>query len=438
MNDPERNPDPLLGPDVPAGVIGWLDAVTVPLLLVEADRLDVVAANAAARTMFGPRRFERLPVGVDAFGSTPAVERLAEAIRTAETGDAAPVAVVCQLAAGVRRLSFAPARCPGLEGHWLFTLTDPEPSEHGDWRAGMEEIVNLLPVGVEVYDRNLNALFYNRRADELFLYDEKAILHHDEWFELGFPDAAERALREREFAERLAAARRDPEEVQQTEWLMRCRDGSRRSVQFLFRFVGDHFVMVLWDMTERRQLEAELRRMAETDPLTGLANRRAFFEKSEAAFAVARAAGRALSVLVIDIDHFKAINDTFGHATGDAVIAAFARCLHDCVGPNNLVARLGGEEFAVLLQGANHALGRLFAESTRTTLSVLKLPCLPAEHRLTASFGVAEWTGVESLQNLVSRADAALYEAKKGGRDCVRIAPDGDNVGLHPLKGSAA
>jgi diguanylate cyclase (GGDEF)-like protein len=431
MNDPERNADPLLGPDVPAGVIDWLDAVTVPLLLVAADRLDVVAANAAARMMFGLRRFERLPVGVDAFGSTPAVERLAEAIRTAETvdGESAAVTVVCQLAAGVRRLSFAPARCPGLAGHWLFTLTDPEPSEHGDWRTGMEEIVNLLPVGVEVYDRNLNALFYNRRADELFLYDEKAILHHDEWFELGFPDAAERAQREREFADRLAAARRDPEEVQQTEWLMRCRDGSLRSVQFLFRFVGDHFVMVLWDMTERRQLEAELRRMAETDPLTGLANRRAFFEKSEAAFAGARAVGLALSVLVIDIDHFKAINDRYGHAAGDTVIEKVAEACAAMLRPSDVLARIGGEEFAVLLsaRGEDEAAavaGRLLGAVTRRPITVGG-----REVAVTVSIGVATRRPSDAgFAAMLARADAALYVAKNTGRGRV-VAGDGGEEG---------
>jgi len=182
----------------------------------------------------------------------------------------------------------------------------------------------------------------------------------------------------------------------------------------------------------------ELRQESQTDPLSGLLNRRGLEERATEMLRNATRRKSPLAVVVCDIDHFKAINDTFGHATGDAVIAAFATCLRDCVGPHNLVARLGGEEFAVLLQGATSAVGRLFAESTRTTLGVLKLPCLPPEHRLTASFGVAEWTGSESLQNLVSRADAALYEAKKAGRDCVRVAPDGDNVGLYPMKETAA
>jgi diguanylate cyclase (GGDEF)-like protein len=429
MNDRERNMDPVSNPDVPAGVLDWLDAVTVPLLLIEAGRLDVCAANAAARRMFGVRRFERLPVGVDAFGSTPAVAALAGAIRTAEASgtDAAAVTIICQLAAGVQRLRFAPAPCPGLAGHWLFTITDPEPMEQGDWRSGMEEIVNLLPVGIEVYDRNLNALFYNLRADELFLYDEKAILHHDEWFELGFPDAAERDLREREFRDRVAAARRDPETVQQTEWVMRCRDGALRSVQFLFRFVGDHFVMVLWDMTERRQLEAELRRMAETDPLTGLRNRRAFFEKAEEAFAVAHAGNRPLSVSVIDIDHFKTINDHHGHAAGDTIICKVADCCAAKLGSSDVLARIGGEEFAVLLSAQDE--GDAAASAHRLLGAVTRRPFSIGQRLVTVgvSIGVATRRPSDAgFADMLARADAALYVAKNTGRGRVVV---GDGAG---------
>ena len=431
MDDRRRTSDPVSSPDVPADVLAWLDAVDVALLVVEADRLDVVAANAAARSLFGPRRFETLPVGVDAFGSTPAVEVLAGAIRAAEAGGggAPPAIVVCQLAAGVRRLACAPARCPGLAGHWLFTLSDPGPAEEGDWRAAMEEIVNLLPVGIEVYDRHLNALFYNRRADDLFLYDEKAVLHHDEWFELGFPDTAERALRERDWADRLASARREPEAVQQTEWRMRCRDGTVRSVQFLFRFVGEHFVMVLWDMTERRQLEAELRRMAETDPLTGLANRRAFFDKAEVAFAGSRAGQWALSVLVIDIDHFKTINDRFGHAAGDEVIRKVAECCAATLRPSDTVARIGGEEFAVLLsaQGAAVAAAtarRLLAAVTRRPISVAG-----REIPVAVSIGLAPRRPADDgFAAMLARADAALYVAKNTGRGRV-VVGDGEEGG---------
>lgn len=166
----------------------------------------------------------------------------------------------------------------------------------------------------------------------------------------------------------------------------------------------------------------ELKLESHTDPLSGLLNRRGLEEGAAQMMRSARRRRLPLAVVVCDLDHFKAINDTYGHACGDSVIAAFAACLRGCVGPDNLVARLGGEEFAVLLQGANLVVARLFAESTRTAFNVLKAPSLPADRHLSASFGVAEWRDGESLVSLIARADAALYEAKKAGRDRVRIA----------------
>lgn len=166
----------------------------------------------------------------------------------------------------------------------------------------------------------------------------------------------------------------------------------------------------------------ELRQESHTDPLSGLLNRRGLKERANEMMRQAKRRNTPLSVVFCDLDHFKDINDTFGHATGDFVIAAFAECLRGCVGPQHAVARLGGEEFAVVLEGADTAVARLFAESTRTTFSVLKVASLPAERRLSASFGVAEWQVGESLDALLARADKALYEAKRDGRNCVRIA----------------
>ena len=166
----------------------------------------------------------------------------------------------------------------------------------------------------------------------------------------------------------------------------------------------------------------QLKRESLTDPLSGLFNRRGLEEGAEKMVRTATLHKMPLTVVICDIDHFKSINDTYGHACGDAVIAAFAHCLRDFIGPHHLCARIGGEEFAILLHGANAALGRLFAESLRTTLSVMSLPCLPDERRLSASFGVAEWTSGEDLYSVLLRADDALYQAKNAGRDRVHVA----------------
>lgn len=165
----------------------------------------------------------------------------------------------------------------------------------------------------------------------------------------------------------------------------------------------------------------ELRQESQTDPLSGLLNRRGFEEGAAQALQTARRRHMPAALVVCDLDHFKTVNDTWGHGCGDAVIAAFAECLRGCTGPGHIVGRVGGEEFAILLQGANAGTGRLFAEGARAAFAVVAVPGLPEEARFTASFGVAEWRSGEGVTELFARADAALYEAKKAGRDCVRV-----------------
>jgi diguanylate cyclase (GGDEF)-like protein len=168
----------------------------------------------------------------------------------------------------------------------------------------------------------------------------------------------------------------------------------------------------------------ELRRESQTDPLSGLLNRRGFEEGAAQALHTARRRHVPAALVVCDLDHFKTINDTWGHGCGDAVIAAFASCLRGCTGAGHVVGRIGGEEFAVLLHGANASAARLFAEGGGRALGALPIECLPHGSQLSASFGVAEWRDGESVTGLFSRADAALYEAKKAGRDRVRMAAE--------------
>jgi len=126
--------------------------------------------------------------------------------------------------------------------------------------------------------------------------------------------------------------------------------------------------------------------------------------------------------VIADLDHFKSINDSFGHASGDRVIEAFAGFLRDAAADHHVAGRVGGEEFAIILPGTNLAAARLFAEGTRSAFGALPVDGLPPEHRCTASFGVAECHQGEGFSDLMRRADEALYQAKNGGRDCVRVS----------------
>ena len=129
-----------------------------------------------------------------------------------------------------------------------------------------------------------------------------------------------------------------------------------------------------------------------------------------------------MALITIDLDRFKAINDSFGHAAGDMVIADLAALLSASSGQSDLVARLGGEEFAMLLPGHNAAQAQALAEDIRVLIS-RKLPLrLGNEKAVTASFGVAELQMTDQLSDLCRRSDVALYEAKAGGRNKVAAA----------------
>lgn len=168
-----------------------------------------------------------------------------------------------------------------------------------------------------------------------------------------------------------------------------------------------------------RDTTAEMVARSETDPLSSVLNRRGFEHHAE----LALLRGGDMAVLVAaDLDEFKKINDSFGHAAGDGVIAHFAAMLVDAAPAGAIVGRIGGEEFAVLLPDALLSDGRLYAETVRTAFAAAQLPVLGVDRGFTASFGVAQRTLDDSLFDLSRRADAALYRAKAAGRNQVRVA----------------
>lgn len=165
-----------------------------------------------------------------------------------------------------------------------------------------------------------------------------------------------------------------------------------------------------------RDTTAEILARSETDPLSSVLNRRGFEYHAVAALEQGDAV-----LVVADLDYFKQINDNFGHAAGDGVIAHFAAILRDAAPEGAIVGRIGGEEFAVLLPDAMLSDGRIYAERARERIAAKQLPILGVDRRCTASFGVAQKAADDSLADLSRRADAALYRAKAGGRNLVRV-----------------
>lgn len=173
------------------------------------------------------------------------------------------------------------------------------------------------------------------------------------------------------------------------------------------------------DITELHELKEELQRQTRTDSLTGIANRRSFYERGEQEFARSRRQGVPLSLVAIDLDHFKHINDDFGHPVGDRVLQHFAACCQQTLRDEDLCARTGGEEFCLLLPGIDAAAAHAVAERVRALTNACAVDMEHPALHISASFGVTSLVPADPcFETLLSRADHALYAAKQQGRNC--------------------
>lgn len=201
-------------------------------------------------------------------------------------------------------------------------------------------------------------------------------------------------------------------------------DGGIRWIAALSQVsVDDHGAIIgtfgtLRDITVRKSLEAQLTVQATTDPLTGLLNRRAFIERVDTELAM-----RANTTLaMLDIDHFKLVNDTHGHPAGDLVLQAFADICRAAVGADAVVGRIGGEEFAVLLAGLAVPEAEPVLERLRAAIQATRIDIGGETVTITASIGATEIAAGPTASELLKRADRALYEAKNAGRNRLRLA----------------
>lgn len=228
------------------------------------------------------------------------------------------------------------------------------------------------------------------------------------------------------FADRLHAARLDGWHLDDG-WRIRA-DGSRfwgtcMVSPIEIGIAGDvlsptRYLMIVRDVTEQRSAVVDLRRALTLDHLTGVTNRRCFLDQAERELRRKRPSAETCYVAMVDADHFKSINDTYGHAAGDRALKAVAEVLQACCRDGGLVGRLGGEEFGVLIPATNSQMAEQVAEQMCAGVAALKL--MEGERRmpLTVSIGVAGNDHVD-LKDLLKKADAALYGAKDAGRNRV-------------------
>lgn len=222
---------------------------------------------------------------------------------------------------------------------------------------------------------------------------------------------------------------------QRYETRIQLPSGERRDVMFYKAVLRDAsgevtgLVGTMLDITERKALEARLVDMAQHDPLTGLLNRRAILAYLDGLHQDRRQVHLPVCLMMIDVDHFKAINDNHGHAVGDEVLRAVSACLKAQLRDTDRVGRIGGEEFLVVLGSTDVHDAEMVAQRLRHELSEVTVQTCDHTLRLTVSIGLAQSEHSEDdWATVIGRADEGLYEAKRTGRNRVVVARESTHL----------
>lgn len=180
--------------------------------------------------------------------------------------------------------------------------------------------------------------------------------------------------------------------------------------------ISDHYQLMMRDLNEA------LKEASTRDALTGIGNRRMIMDCLKSETARAERLHRLLTLALADIDHFKAINDTYGHDAGDQVLIELARVIASCIRDYDLCGRWGGEEFLIIMPEVNVTNGACIIERIRTTICESKIGVGAQSVTVSASFGIAEYRPGEIISETINRADTALFTAKRAGRNRCEIA----------------
>ena len=306
----------------------------------------------------------------------------------------------------------------------------------------IRETLQHLPVGIAAasLQSDQRILHRNTKFDQLFGWTPEEIPTHEDWFARAYPDEDYRRAVLDEWNAAIAQAAAQQGQVTPHEYRVTSRDGSVKDIIVGGTVIDDRLICSFVDISEHKRIEAELdqarnaaemansalrkanaelQRLALTDRLTGIWNR-AYFEEAVAT-EIARAARvkAPVSLLMLDIDHFKAINDTYGHLVGDRILIELTRRLAQHLREVDVLARWGGEEFVILMPHCGASETRGTAERLRALVADRAFPEVGA---LTVSIGAAEYQRHESDNAWIKRTDDALYAAKAGGRNRVCLS----------------
>ena len=262
-------------------------------------------------------------------------------------------------------------------------------------------------------------LQWDQRCFEMLGYTEMRPLRVEDWYDHIHPDDIEevKVKIERHFK---------THEPYQIEYRSRCADGSWLWVEGrgrVVRWVGNTPEIMMGsatDISARKKAELELRRLSITDSLTGLSNRRYFFKRLASLFISYKRKQRPVSVIMLDLDHFKAINDQYGHAAGDRVLKEFAKRVEAILRQPDLFARLGGEEFALLLDDTDVEGATELAERIKNALATSPFNYKKHQIQVSASMGISMFHPTDTqADDVMLRADRVMYQAKLSGRNAI-------------------
>jgi len=279
-------------------------------------------------------------------------------------------------------------------------------------------IVESSHEGIWMFDTDGHTTFVNTRMAAMLGYEVEEMLGNDlydfmpeDWrkttrdnFGRGLQDAAEQ--------HDVRLLRKDGTQIWALLSVKALTDGNGRP---------NGLLAMAADITDRKRMEAALHDLAISDPLTGLLNRRHFYQLAEEELERVRRYRYPVAALMVDLDQFKRINDTFGHIAGDAVLQTSAKVMREQLRGSDILCRYGGEEFAILMPEADLATAKGTAERLRLGLAAQAVETEPGSISMTASFGIAAMTpdSMLTLETLLDYADRMLYVAKKNGRNRV-------------------
>ncbi|UJB63792.1 EAL domain-containing protein [Acidovorax sp. YS12] len=291
----------------------------------------------------------------------------------------------------------------------------------------LRNILDHLPVGVLLVQGGERIVFRNRSFVQITGYTEQDVGGTQRWWERAYPDAQMRERTRRHWDALCDTARQGDGCIRAGEYDITCRDGQCRTVDISGVLLGPDHLVFFEDLSERKAAEEEATYLAYYDPLTGLPNRRMLLDQVRQAMATSAQSGRSGALLMLDLDHFKTINETRGHDWGDMLLRQVAERLRACTHEEHTVARHGDDEFVVVLESLadNAADAAVQAQEVAQRIqAALRAPYMLGGEpwHASVSMGAAIFRGLgESVDDLLKRADVAMYQAKAAGRDTLQF-----------------